>query len=121
MVNAAHHHQDTGLPDALAKHARVATDGELVVEVAAGLVAGTILALWRPMLWVPLACASVCVAAFGAWGIADRELRERVAGGESAASMLLVSVRFAAGAVGMLSAVILLFAVLSTALGTWIS
>jgi hypothetical protein len=120
MVNAAHH-SDAGLPDVLARHARVARDGELVVEVAGGLLGAIAFAVWRPAVWVPLACASLCVSAFGAWGISDRELRERSARATPALTRLLRVTRVAAAAAGAVFAMVFLFAILSAALGTWIS
>ena len=67
--------------------------------------------------------ATVCFLAYGAWGIADRELREREVGSTEPATrqrLLRFGRAFAAG-MGALAAGALLISLLGVALGTWIS
>lgn len=62
--------------------------------------------------------AALCVLAFGAWGIADREILERTAE-NGARSLLLRAGRAAAGVVGWLALIGLVFSLLSVGLGLW--
>ncbi|MBW8769056.1 MAG: hypothetical protein JF589_04845 [Gemmatimonadetes bacterium] len=112
---------DASLPEYLAARARAASDGRLVADAIVGCCAALGVAVWRPAGWLVLLGASVCLAAFGAWGIADRELRERGDAPRARVVRVLSAVRFAAAAVGALSAVAAIFAALGIALGTWIS
>jgi hypothetical protein len=120
MVNVAHQ-SDTSLPYALVARARSASDGHLAFDAAAGAIVAIVIAGWRPPHWLPLTCAALCVGTFGAWGIADRELRERRVHTQSVTVMVLRVARFLAAALGVVSALSLIFAVLSVTLGTWIS
>ena len=78
-------------------------------------------AVWRPVGWITLLGAAVSLAAFGVWGIVDREIRERANAPRVLPVRVLSMVRVAAAAVGALAAVAALFAVLGVVLGTWIS
>ena len=71
---------DVGLPELLAARARSASDTRLVLDVAGGLLASGVAVAWRPAAWFPMLSAALCFAAFGCWGIADRELAERAGG-----------------------------------------
>jgi hypothetical protein len=112
---------DTSLPEFLAARARAASDGRLVVDVIAGCGVALGVAVWRPVGWITLLGAAVSLAAFGVWGIADREIRERANAPRVPAVRVLTIVRAAAVAVGALAAVTAIFAVLGVVLGTWIS
>ena len=103
----------------LSARARGASDLRLAIDVAVGVVIAVAVAVWQPPAWPVILAAGLCFGAFGAWGIADRELRER---GEAATSVRwLRVVRQAAALLGVLAAVALLVGVLALALGTWIS
>jgi len=123
MVNSSLR-PDARLPELLAARARGASDGRLALDLAGGLVAAAVALAWRPSGWLVLLSAALCFAAFGAWGIADREARERPrASGRSLISLisLLRGVRALAAVVGAMAVVTLLFATLALALGTWTS
>lgn len=69
-----------------------------------------------------LPCAlALCLVAFGAWGISDRELGERVSGGKERGLNALRLARWLAASLGTLSGLAALFAALALTLGTWIS
>jgi hypothetical protein len=112
---------DASLAEYLAARARAASDGRLVVDVIAGCCAALGVGLWRPAGWLVLLGASLCLAAFGAWGIADRELRERSIAASAVGVRVLSVIRGAAAVVGAVAAVGAMFAFLGIALGTWIS
>jgi hypothetical protein len=105
----------------LASRARATSDGALVLVVLVGFTATIVLAVWRPAAWMVLGSLGVCVAAFGGWGIADRELVERGGTGSRATVKALRVVRLLACLVGVGAALVAAFRVLGTALGTWIS
>src|SRR5512133_3026082 len=88
----------------VAQLARRASDGQLVIAAAIGIVAATVVGLVRPGLWF-LALPLLCVGSFGVWGIADRTGSERVArlGANYAGRRALTGLRLTAAVVGTLS------------------
>ncbi|PYP78023.1 MAG: hypothetical protein DMD35_12715 [Gemmatimonadetes bacterium] len=112
---------DASLSEFLVARARAASDGRLVLDVVGGSLLAIGVATWRPTGWISLAGVALSLVAFGFWGIADRELRERAHGSSSATVRVLRAVRAAATLVGVLSALTALFAGLGVALGVWIS
>lgn len=112
---------DTNLPDALVARARAASDGRLALDVACGLFVALAIAAWHPRMWLIPFSAAICFAAYGGWGIADRELRERADDGGALVIRTLRVVRSLTAAAGVIAAVIALFSVLGIVLGTWIS
>lgn len=120
-MSAATSHANDGLFHVLAARARATSDGALVLAVIAGLTATIVVAIWRPAAWIVLGSIGVCAAAFGGWGIADRELVERAATGHPAAVTALRAVRLLALLAGVAAAIVAALRVLGVALGTWIS
>ena len=112
---------DASLPEFLAARARAASDGRLVADVIVGCCAALGVAVWQPLGWPVLLGVSVCLATFGAWGIVDRELRERGDAPHARVVRVLSLLRVGAAAVGTIAALIAMFAVLGVLLGTWIS
>lgn len=112
---------DSSLPEILAARARTATDASLAAAVGTGLVAMIAVGAWRPPHWLALVSACLCVSVFGVWGIADRELGERQMRMSQAAIAPLRFARVTAAALGTLSAIVLLFDLITVALGNWIS
>jgi len=112
---------DVSLPEFLAARARAASDGRLVVDVIIGCCGALAVAVWRPAGWVTLLGAAVSLAAFGAWGIVDREIRERADASHGRIVRVLSLLRIGAATVGALAALTAMFSLLGIALGTWIS
>src|SRR5688572_18820639 len=94
---------DTSLPEYLATRARATSDGRLVLDVALGVLAAVLLGALRPAAWLILASAATCFAAFGIWGIADRELRERENAPRTRLVPILTAVRALATLMGALA------------------
>jgi hypothetical protein len=105
--------------------ARRATDGQLVACVAGGLVAiggfvtALLLGVESALHWWPGLLPAAFVAAFGMWGIADRELSERRAAGVARPVLTIVRLAAALAAAAAVAISGLLF--LRATLGTWIS
>jgi len=76
-------------------------------------------AVWRPPGWLIIGGVGLCTAAFGAWGIADRELAESCRA--RSISVVLRGVRVLSVALGVCAAIGAALALLAAALGTWIS
>lgn len=113
---------ESSLPAFLAARARRASDTRLALDVAGGLLAGIFGAWLRPPGWFLLCAAAACFLAYGAWGIADRELRERESdAGTGAATPMLRGARAAAVVMGALAALALIFGTAGFVLGTIIS
>jgi hypothetical protein len=89
-----------------------------VLDVAGGLLVAAIAGFARPWAWPLLLSAALCFAAFGAWGIADRELTDRGDASPTAGVRLLRALRLVAIAVGTAAAVTLLLTALGIALGS---
>jgi hypothetical protein len=120
MINPALR-PDASLPEYLAARARASSDGRLVVDVIGGACVAIGVAAWRPTGWLCMSGAAACFVAFGAWGIADRELGERGDSGRNATRRTLAAIRIVALRLGVHAAAIALFSALALTLGTWIS
>jgi hypothetical protein len=118
--SVTHDNAPESLPEFLTRRARGASDRRLAIDVAVGVLVSAAAVIWRPSGWIAFLAAAICLAAFGAWGITDRELEERRASGDSRTSLLRAA-RAAVAAVGGVGALVLLVSVLGLALGTWIS
>ena len=104
----------------VARLARRATDGQLVLASAVGISAAAIVGLVRPNLWF-VALPLLCIGSFGIWGIAERTASERRTrlGPDFGGRRALAGVRVAAAVVGTLSGTLVLLAVAARAIGTW--
>jgi hypothetical protein len=111
---------DEDLFHALAARARATSDGRLALAVILGLAATLGIAMWRPPAWPLLGSIGICAAAFGAWGIADRELAEHSTTHRLSTRILRIG-RVVSLVVGTCAAIVAAFATLGVALGTWIS
>jgi hypothetical protein len=118
MVNTAFS-PDESLRSVLAERARAASDGRLIFDVAAGLLVVLAIGIWRPHAWIVPLNLGIALAAYGAWGLADREIAERAA----AADLRLVrALRLFQGVTlvaGVLSAAVACFGILGIGLGKW--
>jgi hypothetical protein len=112
---------DASLPDVLAARARAASDGRLVIDVIGGVCIAVGVAVWHPSAWLIPFCVAVCLAAFGAWGIADREITERAEVAGSRMVRVLHVLQLLTVAAGALAAAAACYAVLAVTLGRWIS
>jgi hypothetical protein len=109
------------LPRFLAQRARRASDGRLALDAAAGLVALAAAVVVASPGNLILAAVGTCFAAFGLWGITDRELGERRGTIGPIGGGLLFAVRAVAAAGGVIGGLGLIFGGLLVALGTWVS
>ena len=114
---------DANISEFLSARARSTSDGRLALDAGLGFVVAVVTSIWRPGGWHLIACVGVCFAAFGGWGIADRELAERAVRSMSTEpSLRLLRVgRVVSAVVGAIAAIVLLISLLGIALGTWIS
>ena len=106
----------------VARIARGATDGQLVLAAAAGIASAAIIGLVRPGWWF-IALPLLCIGSFGIWGIAERTTVERRTrlGPAFPGQRALAGVRIAAALIGTLAATLALLAIVARTLGTWIS
>ncbi len=115
---------DPGLMEFLSNRARHASDTRLALDAAGGVVIALAAVLWRPAGWALVVGLALCFAAYGGWGMADRELGERKAAGAptSASSVRVVrTLRVLAAIIGFAAGLAVLFRLFALALGTWIS
>jgi hypothetical protein len=114
---------DASLPQFLAARARHASDGRLVVTTISGALGALGAAYWHgggPGWFIAMSTA-LCLFAFGAWGIADRELGERAGGASRAMLWSLRAVRVAAVILGSAAAALVALSALGIVLGRMIS
>lgn len=111
---------DATLAEILMDRARSASDRRLALDAGLGIVAAVASAWWRPGGWLLLASLALGFFAFGAWGIADRELNER-GSPAGAATILLRSVQVVAVLTGTAAAIVVVMHALALLLGRWIS
>lgn len=113
---------DASLSEFLVARARAASDGRLVVDALVGSAVAVACAAWRPIGWLSVGGAALALAAFGLWGIADREARERAAAAASTnVTRTLRAVQVVTALLGFCGVVVAVFSALGLALGTWIS
>ncbi len=118
MVNSAFSPNES-LRSVLAERARAASDTRLILDVAAGLLVILAIAIWHPRIWVAPLCMGATLAAYGAWGLADREIAERAAAADGRFARSLRILRGFAVVAGVLAAVVACFAILKIGLGEW--
>ena len=106
------------LPQFLRARARAASDGRLVLDVALGVLAAVAVLVWRPWFWRPLLSAAIILAAFGGWGMVDRELGERV-GSMNSGWRFLLGARALLSATGWFAFAVFVVSALALAIGEW--
>ena len=111
---------EPSLTEFLSTRARRASDGRLALDVACGLVVALAAAIWQGPGWRLITPAAVCFLAYGAWGIADRELLERI-GATPRRLTVLRAARLAAAITGIVAAIALVLIAMAVALGRIIS
>jgi len=104
----------------VAQLARRASDGQLVIAAAIGIVAAVLVGLVRPDLWF-LGLPLLSVGSFGIWGIAERTATERTArlGADFVGRRALTSLRLTAALIGTLSGLLTLLVIVARMVGTW--
>ncbi|HEX6251383.1 MAG TPA: hypothetical protein VFZ56_08110 [Gemmatimonadaceae bacterium] len=112
---------DENLAQFVGSIARRTSDGGLAAATGAGMVAAVASLVWGGPGWMLPCALGLCVVAFGAWGISDRELGERVTDGRERGLTALRLARWLAASLGTLAGLAALFAALALTLGTWIS
>lgn len=111
---------DATLGEVLVERARAASDRRLALDVGVGTVAVVTFAWWRPAGWLLLTSIALAFVAFGAWGIADRELNER-GSPPGLLTRVLHGVEIIAVLTGIGAALVVTVHVLAILLGRWIS
>jgi len=100
--------------------ARRASDGQLVIAAATGVVAAAVVGLVWPSWWFA-ALPLLCIGSFGVWGIAERTSAERLTrlGPSFGGRRALTGIRVTAAVVGTLAGALTLLTVVARAVGTW--
>jgi hypothetical protein len=100
----------------LARRARTSTDARLIVDAVIGFVVALASLLAHGPIWHLFTSAGICFLSFGAWGIADRELGERVVG--TRVARMLAGARITSAVIGFIAAAALVIGALGVAIGT---
>jgi hypothetical protein len=111
---------DGGLPAFLAAQARRTPDGPLAIAALAGSGAVILAFWWRGPLWPATITLPLCVAAFGFWGILDRELAERPQASRTV-QVTMRTLRLACAIVGFAAGAAILMVGVAATLGRIIS
>jgi hypothetical protein len=111
---------DATLTEVLVQRARSSSDRRLALDVGLGIAAVAAIGWWRPQGWMVLVSIALGFAAFGSWGIADRELNERASPPRLLAGVLR-GIEILSIAVGAGAAIVLTLHLFALVLGTWIS
>jgi hypothetical protein len=113
--------KDSDLPTMLAEKARNSSDARLAADATGGFIVAVVSLLVPFPFWYLALAVGGCFLGFGAWGIADRELRERAAGASRGLVRTLRIVKVLATIVGAVSAAVLAIMILGVAIGRVIS
>lgn len=109
------------LPEFLGARARASTARRLAFDVVGGG-AIAVAALWaKPPGWAILASAAMCFAMYGVWAVAERHVGADARDGSAVTEYAWFVLRTSAAAMGLAAFLALIFVLLGTALGTWIS
>ena len=119
MVGTSADDREITLGTLLARRARQASDGRLVIDAVGGLLVGLLVVAFRPPLWSVQVSAAAAFVAFGTWGISDRMLENEGLGARGAQA--LRALRGGAAALGVVSGLALVATTMALMLGTWIS
>lgn len=111
---------DASLAEFLAARARHASDTRLAVDAVAGLLIAAAVGYWNGPGTPFLVSIGLCFFAYGAWGIADRELAERPDAARRVRGSLR-ALRVVAALLGFASAACVVVLALAKALGVMIS
>lgn len=125
-VTDSEHHPHARVEDGesifalIAQLARRASDGQLVIAAAIGILAAAIVGLAAPQWWF-IALPLLSVGSFGIWGITERTLAERTArlGPDFGGRRALASARLTAAVIGTLSGTLTLLVIVARMVGTW--
>ena len=106
--------------DILRARVRAASDGQLALAAAVGVIGLIALGILRRWPWTAVALCGVLLGA-GIWGILDRSGGSTSVGGRKVPLPLVSALRAGAGFVGLTSLLVLLLGAFGLCLGTWIS
>lgn len=116
-MNAIEPPPNASLAEILRARAHRTPQDRLLIDIVGGVLV-VAAAVWaRPAGWVALAAAAACFFCYGAWAIADRNLRARPWPESVPNESLWSVVRGAMAVVGIVAFTLLLFATLGIALG----
>jgi hypothetical protein len=108
------------LPEFLTARARRASDLRLALDAGGGVLVAALVAITRPPAWRSLLALGACFAAFGLWGILDRELGDPPGASRTRQRWLRGS-RALVTVLGVAAAAFFGLSVFFGALGRWIS
>lgn len=111
---------DASLPEFLAARARHATDARLAIDALVGILIAAGVAYWNGPGAPFLTSLGVCLFAYGVWGIADRELGERLNAAPRVRTPLRAA-RALSAVLGFAAAAYVMVLALAKALGVMIS
>lgn len=112
---------DASLADFLHARALSAAPSRLALDFFGGALAAGV-ALWARLAgWAVLASAGFCLSMYGLWAVAERHLQKDSRDLPVLIEFGWLAARTSAAGLGLVALIALLFALLSLALGTWIS
>lgn len=111
---------ELSLVEFLSRRARHSSDARLALDAGIGLAGAVGAAIWHGPGWYVLTSAAICFFAYGAWGIADRELQERRAAARTGVQGLQ-AVRVVATVIGATAAVTTVLTTMAVLFGRIIS
>ncbi|HEY9515301.1 MAG TPA: hypothetical protein VIQ74_06420 [Gemmatimonadaceae bacterium] len=108
------------LLDVLRAFVRRASDGQVALCTALGLLGIVMLAIVGRWHWAAIAASSLLIGA-GSWGVLDRARHGPVVVGYTIPESLMTAARVSAGVIALLSMLALALGAFGLCLGTWIS
>ncbi len=108
---------DEDFPAFLRLNARASSEPSLWLALVTGLGAMAVASVAQPFAWATFASLGGCVASFGAWGMADRGLRDETNARITARALGIF--RTVSALAGAAAGAMLMLTSLRIAIGTW--
>ncbi|HXG71945.1 MAG TPA: hypothetical protein VNJ04_15155 [Gemmatimonadaceae bacterium] len=108
---------DEDFPAFLRLNVRASSEPSLWLALVTGLVAMAVASVAQPFAWPIFASLGGCVASFGAWGMADRGLRDET--NTRITTRALGILRTASALAGAAAGAMVMLTSLRVAIGTW--
>ncbi len=112
---------NASLPELLSARARRTPRDRLALDIVGGTLIAAAAAWARPAGWLALAAAAACLASYGVWAVAERQLLPRPWPERTPNELLWHTLQSGAAIIGLGAFALFLFVAVGLGLGTFVS